>query len=320
MQKMLGNKKAYWIFVIPALVIYLVMAFIPIAMSGYYSTMQWDGISEKIFIGIDNYLELVKDEAFVQIYPLIFLVFFSLKDNNEIYSGNVMGIPDQFQWGNYENALFNANVGHYLLNSIFVTAVVIIISDILACMVSYAIARMRVKANRFVKLFFSIGLMIPLHAVLLPVFIMLRNLKMLDTYQAIIVPYIAFALPMAIFFMIGFFQALPLELEESAFLDGCGIFRTFAVIIVPLVKPALATISIFTFLSTWNEMMFAITFINSEKYRTLTVGIMQMVGKYTTDWGTMGAGLMVATVPTIVIYLLFSKQVQSGMVSGAVKG
>lgn len=258
--------------------------------------------------------------AVIQIYPLIFLVFFSLKDNNEIYSGNVMGIPHRFQWGNYENALFHANVGHYLLNSIFVTAVVIIVSDILACMVSYAIARMRVKANRFVKLFFSIGLMIPLHAVLLPVFIMLRNLKMLDTYQAIIVPYIAFALPMAIFFMIGFFQALPLELEESAFLDGCGIFRTFVLIILPLVKPALATISIFTFLSTWNEMMFAITFINSEKYRTLTVGIMQMVGQYTTDWGTMGAGLVVATLPTVIIYLLFSKQVQSGMVSGAVKG
>ena len=258
--------------------------------------------------------------AIIQIYPLLFLAFFSLKDNNEIYSGNVMGIPREFHWSNYQNALFHANVGHYLLNSIFVTAIVIIISDILACMVSYAIARMRVSANRFIKPFFSIGLMIPLHAVLLPVFIMLRNLKMLDTYQAIIVPYIAFALPMAIFFMIGFFQVLPLELEESAFLDGCGIFRTFFSIVLPLVKPALATISIFTFLSTWNEMMFAITFINSEKYRTLTVGIMQMVGRYTTDWGTMGAGLMVATVPTIVIYLLFSKQVQSGMVSGAVKG
>ena len=256
--------------------------------------------------------------AIVQIYPLLFLAFFSLKDNNEIYSGNVMGIPREFHWSNYQNALFNANVGHYLLNSILVTAIVIMISDILACMVSYA--RMRVNANRFIKPFFSIGLMIPLHAVLLPVFIMLRNLKMLDTYQAIVVPYIAFALPMAIFFMIGFFQVLPLELEESAFLDGCGIFRTFLSIVLPLVKPALATISIFTFLSTWNEMMFAITFINSEKYRTLTVGIMQMVGQYTTDWGTMGAGLVVATLPTVVIYLLFSNQVQSGMVAGAVKG
>ena len=258
--------------------------------------------------------------AIVQIYPFLGLAFFSLKDNNEIYSGNVMGIPREFHWSNYQNALFNANVGHYLLNSILVTAIVIMISDILACMVSYAIARMRVNANRFIKPFFSIGLMIPLHAVLLPVFIMLRNLKMLDTYQAIVVPYIAFALPMAIFFMIGFFQVLPLELEESAFLDGCGIFRTFFSIVLPLVKPALATISIFTFLSTWNEMMFAITFINSEKYRTLTVGIMQMVGQYTTDWGTMGAGLVVATLPAVVIYLLFSNQVQSGMVAGAVKG
>ena len=258
--------------------------------------------------------------AVVQLYPLLFLFFFSLKDNNEIYSGNVMGLPQHFYWSNYENALFNANVGYYLLNSIFVTLVVILVSDILACMVSYAIARMTVKINGIVKTFFSLGLMIPLHAVLLPVFIMLRNLKMLDTYQAIIIPYIAFALPMAIFFMIGFFQTLPRELEESAFLDRCSVYRTFFQIMMPLVKPALATISVFTFLSTWNEMMFAITFINSEKYRTLTVGIMQMVGRYTTDWGTMGAGLMVATVPTIVIYLLFSKQVQSGMVSGAVKG
>lgn len=258
--------------------------------------------------------------AVVQLYPLIFLLFFSLKDNNEIYSGNVMGFPQQLRWSNYENALVNANVGLYLFNSILVTAIVIIVSGVLACMVSYAIARMRVKVNRIVKTCFSLGLMIPLHAVLLPVFIMLKNLKMLDTYQALVIPYIAFALPMAIFFMIGFFETLPKELEESAFLDGCGIFRTFFLIMLPLVKPALATISVFTFLSTWNEMMFAITFINSEKYRTLTVGIMQMVGKYTTDWGTMGAGLVVATLPTIVIYLLLSKQVQSGMVSGAVKG
>ena len=258
--------------------------------------------------------------AIIQLYPLIFLLFFSLKDNNEIYGGNVMGLPKVLHWSNYKNALVNANVLHYLFNSILVTAIVILVSGVLACMVSYAIARMRVKINNVVKTFFSIGLMIPLHAVLLPVFIMLRNMKMLDTYQAIIIPYIAFALPMAIFFMIGFFKTLPLELEESAYLDGCGIFKTFFQIILPLVRPALATISIFTFLSTWNEMMFAITFLNSDKYRTLTVGIMQMVGKYTTDWGTMGAGLVVATLPTVVIYLLFSNQVQSGMVSGAVKG
>ncbi|MFR3729960.1 carbohydrate ABC transporter permease [Lacrimispora sp.] len=258
--------------------------------------------------------------AMIQLYPLVFLFFFSLKDNKEIYGGNIMGFPEKYHWSNYANALFHANVGRYLLNSIFVTVIVIIVSGILACMVSYAIARMTLKINYFIKTFFSLGLMIPLHAVLLPVFIMLKKLKMLDSYQALIVPYIAFAMPMAIFFMIGFFQTIPKEMEESAYLDGCGIYQTFFRIMLPLVKPAISTISIFTFLSTWNEMMFAITFTNSDKYRTLTVGIMQMVGKYTTDWGTMGAGLVIATAPTIVFYLIFSKQIQSGMVSGAVKG
>ena len=258
--------------------------------------------------------------AMIQLYPLVFLFFFSLKDNTEIYGGNIMGFPEKYHWSNYANALFHANVGRYLLNSIFVTVIVIIVSGILACMVSYAIARMTLKINYFIKTFFSLGLMIPLHAVLLPVFIMLKKLKMLDSYQALIVPYIAFAMPMAIFFMIGFFQTIPKEMEESAYLDGCGIYQTFFRIMLPLVKPAISTISIFTFLSTWNEMMFAITFTNSDKYRTLTVGIMQMVGKYTTDWGTMGAGLVIATAPTIVFYLIFSKQIQSGMVSGAVKG
>lgn len=258
--------------------------------------------------------------AVIQLYPLVFLLFFSLKDNNEIYGGNIMGLPHVFRWSNYENALVNGNVAHYLFNSVFVTLIVIVVTCILACMVSYAIARMRLKTNRVVKTCFSIGLMIPLHAVLLPVFLMLRELKMLDSYAALIIPYIAFALPMAIFFMIGFFESLPKELEESAVIDGCGIFRTFFSIILPLVRPALATISVFTFLSTWNEMMFAITFINSDKYRTLTVGIMQMVGRYTTDWGAMGAGLVVATLPTILIYLFLSKQIQSGMIAGAVKG
>jgi raffinose/stachyose/melibiose transport system permease protein len=162
--------------------------------------------------------------------------------------------------------------------------------------------------------------MVPIHAVLLPVFIMLRNMKMLNSYQALILPYIAFALPMAIFILVGFFQSLPKELEESAFLDGCSIYGTFFKIILPLVKPAIATVSIFTFLSTWNEMVFAITFISKNEFKTLTVGILQMVGQYSTDWGSMGAGLVIATLPTILVYMIFSNQVESSMTAGAVKG
>ncbi len=258
--------------------------------------------------------------AVIQIYPLIWLILFSFKDSNEIFSGNVMGLPTRFLWENYKYALMDASVGLYFFNSVLVTLITIIVSGLLACMVSYAIARMRIKVNKQVLAFFLLGLMVPLHAVLLPVFIMLRNFKMLNSYQALVFPYIAFALPMAIFIMVGFFQTLPKELEESAFLDGCSIYGTFYKIILPLVKPAIATISIFTFLSTWNEMMFAITFISKAQFRTLTVGIMQMVGQYFTNWGAMGAGLVIATLPTILIYILLSDQVQKSMTAGAVKG
>lgn len=121
---------------------------------------------------------------------------------------------------------------------------------------------MKLRSNRFVKTYFSLGMMIPLHAVLLPVFIILRDLKMLSTYQALIIPYVAFALPLAIYVLSNFFASLPIELEESACLDGCGLFRAFVQIILPLITPAIATVSIFTFLSTWNEMMFAITYVS----------------------------------------------------------
>jgi len=179
---------------------------------------------------------------------------------------------------------------------------------------------MKLRSNRFVKTYFSLGMMIPLHAVLLPVFIILRDLKMLSTYQALIIPYVAFALPLAIYVLSNFFASLPIELEESACLDGCGLFRAFVQIILPLITPAIATVSIFTFLSTWNEMMFAITYVSKNQFRTLTVGIMQMVGQYTTNWGGLAAGLVVATIPTILMYLLMSNQIESGMVAGAVKG
>lgn len=256
----------------------------------------------------------------VQLYPLVFLFFMSLKDNNEIFGGNIAGLPQNWHWENYKSAFRDGNIGLYLFNSVFVTFTTILFTIILASMVAYAITRMKLRSNRFVKAYFSLGMMIPLHAVLLPVFIILRDLKMLSTYQALIIPYVAFALPLAIYVLSNFFASLPIELEESACLDGCGLFRAFVQIILPLITPAIATVSIFTFLSTWNEMMFAITYVSKNQFRTLTVGIMQMVGQYTTNWGGLAAGLVVATIPTILMYLLMSNQIESGMVADAVKG
>ena len=258
--------------------------------------------------------------AVIQIYPLIWLFLFSFKNNNEIYSGNAMGIPKVWRVSNYYQVLTSGNVAVYLLNSVIVTGVTIAVSTVLLATSAYAIARMRWKWNNFFLNYLLLGLMVPLHATLLPLFIVLKSLGILNSYLSLILPYVAFALPMGIFIMVGFLRSIPRELEEAACLDGCSIYKMFYYISLPLVRPAVATVAIFTFLSSWNELMFANTFVSDDRFKTLTVGIMSLSGQQGTQWGPIGAGLVIATVPTLIIYLLFSNQIQKSVIAGAVKG
>ncbi len=258
--------------------------------------------------------------AFIQLFPLYWMFTFSLKSNSEIFGGNPLGLPRQWLWSNYSNAFLGGNVGNYFINSVIVTAITILLTVIMSVMASYALTRMVFKIRKQMNSFFILGLTVPLHSALLPIFIMLRNLKMVNSYWALIIPYTAFAIPMAILIFSGFMSSLPRELEEAACIDGCSIYRIFFSIILPLMKPAIATVTIFTFLQAWNELMFAVVFISDVKYKTLTVGIQSLAGQYTTDWGPIGAGLMVATIPTLIIYAFMSKKVQDSLVVGAVKG
>ncbi|MDQ0659206.1 carbohydrate ABC transporter permease [Paenibacillus sp. W2I17] len=258
--------------------------------------------------------------AIVQIYPLIWLALFSLKDNSEIFSGDVAGLPKAFLWSNYTKAMSDGHVLTYFMNSVLVTAASIVLVLILSSMTGYAITRMNWKLSGLTMTIILLGMMVPIHAALLPLFIILKNLSLLNSYWSLIIPYVAFGIPMAVFILGSFFKGIPREMEESAVIDGCGIYRTFFSIILPLVRPAISTVAIFTFLSCWNELMFAVTFINNTAYQTLTVGMMSMVGTYITQWGIIGAGLMITTVPTVVIYLLLNKQVQKSMIAGAIKG
>ncbi|AEF17752.1 ABC-type transporter, integral membrane subunit [Thermoanaerobacterium xylanolyticum LX-11] len=258
--------------------------------------------------------------AIIQVYPLFWLFLFSVKNNTEIFGGNILGFPRIWQWSNYSEALSSGNVGRYFINSSIVTILTIVISSILVATSAYAIVRMKWKYSKLVLTIFLMGMMVPIHATLLPLFIILKDLNLLNTYASLVIPYVAFAIPMGIFILTGFLYTIPKELEESAFLDGCSIYKSFYYIILPLIRPALATIAIFTYLSTWNELMFANTFINSDAIKTLTVGIMSLSGQYQTEWGPIGAGLVIATIPTILIYVLLSEQVQKSLVVGAVKG
>lgn len=254
------------------------------------------------------------------VYPLIWLVFFSFKSNEEIFGGNIIGPPREWLIENYENALLGGKVLGYLGNSIFVTLVVIVVSTILIAMVAYAVTRMRWKLRGAAYWFFMAGLTIPIHATLLPLFLLLKRIGILNTPLAIIIPYTAFALPFGIMVLGNHYATVPYEMEEAACIDGCSIYQAFFRVILPLVRPALATIAIFTFLSSWNELMFAMTFISDDRYKTLTVGIQSLAGMYYTEWGPIGAGMVVATFPVLFIYILLSKQVQNAILAGAVKG
>lgn len=256
----------------------------------------------------------------VSIFPLYWMITFSFKDNNEIFNGNALSLPKVWNISNYTDALGKGNMGRYFLNSVLVTGVTIFLTVMISLMASYAVSRMLWKGRELLNNIFMLGLTLPIHAALLPVFLILRDVHLLNTFSSLIIPYTAFALAMAIMICNSFMIGIPDELEESACMDGCGTFGIFFRIIVPLMRPAVSTLAIFTFLQAWNELMFATVFVSDSTHRTLTVGMQSLVGTYSTNWGPVGAALVVATVPTVIVYLLMSRKVQESLVAGAIKG
>lgn len=258
--------------------------------------------------------------SLVQLFPLYWMLTFSLKENAEIFGDNVIGLPHKWLWSNYTTALQSGNMFKYLMNSAIVTGATIVITVIAATAATYALTRMVWKGRKTATSVFMLGITIPINAVILPVFLILSKLDITNSYWALIIPYSAFALSMAIMISSSFMQGIPRELEEAACLDGCNIYGIFWNVILPLMRPALATLSIFIFLQAWNELMYAVIFISESKYRTITVGIQELSGSFTTDWGPIGAALVVATFPVLLIYAFFSQRIQGSLVAGAVKG
>lgn len=258
--------------------------------------------------------------ALIQLFPLYWMLTYSLKSNDEIFGNNIIGLPKKWLWENYTSALTTGNMGRYFFNSIIVTTCTIVLTTVIALMATYALTRMVWPGRKTVNSILMLGLTVPIHAAILPVFLILSNLKMTNSYQSLFIPYAAFALAMAIMISGSFLEGIPVELEEAACIDGCSIYGIFGRIILPLMKPALSTISIFVFLQAWNELMFAVIFISDAKYRTLSVGIQNLAGTFTTNWGRVGAGLVIATFPTLIVYSLMSKKIQESLLLGAIKG
>ena len=256
----------------------------------------------------------------VNLFPVYWMFTFSLKNNAEIFGDNVVGLPKNWLWSNYTTALNTGHMGKYFLNSAIVAVATILITLAVALMGTFALTRLIWKQKKALNKFFMLGLTIPIHASIVPVYVTLSKLHLLNTYWALIIPYSAFSLSMAILVCTGFMNEIPRELDESACIDGCGVWGIFFRIIVPLLKPAVATVGIYTFLQCWNELMFANIFISKSALKTLPVGVQALSGQYTTDWGPIGAALVLATFPTLLLYVFLSRKIQESFMAGAVKG
>lgn len=253
----------------------------------------------------------------ISLYPLVWMLFYSLKDNEEIFVTNPFLFPKVVRWENYVRALTEFNVFVYFKNSVIVSFISIFFGISLAAMFSYAVARMQFKLAPLARTYIALGMFIPVQVVIIPLALIVRDFHLTDTLFAIIVPYIAFSFPLATVVLYGFYRTIPFELEESACIDGASIYRIFAQIILPLMKPAISTLIIFQFMSHWNEFTLALILISRESLKTLPLGLVHFVGQFSTEWGPMGASLVIASFPVIIVYLIFSEKVEQAMSIGA---
>jgi len=255
-----------------------------------------------------------------QLYPLVWLLLYSLKTNDEILSGKFFALPTEWKWSNYREAYTGGHYLSYLGNSVLVTCATMVGVIVLSAMVAYAITRFRFRYGASVMGVFLVGMMIPMQATLLPIMKIFKATHVLGTYWALILPYIAFQLPISIFILSGFMRSIPHEMEESAFMDGAGVYRIFRSIILPISIPPVMTVCILTFISIWNEYIMAATFTSSESMKTLPFGIYSFVSQYSVNYGDIGAYMVMGAAPVILIYFVLSNRITKGMVAGAVKG
>ena len=257
--------------------------------------------------------------ALLVVYPLLIMVASSLKTTGEIFANPLSLIPQSIRLSNYADAWNQANFGTYFRNSIFVGVVSVLLILFFGSMAAYVLARFSFPGNRVIYLLFLAGFMIPVRLAIVPLFIMMRDLRLLDTLWSLILVYIASGMPFTIFLMVNFFRHIPRDLEDAAVLDGAGPFQVYYQIMLPLVRPALATVGLFHFLNVWNDFFFPLIFIRSENLRTVPLGVSTFFGEYSNDWALLFAALSISIVPVIIVYLLASKQFIAGLTSGAIK-
>lgn len=250
--------------------------------------------------------------------PMLFTLLSSIKTKVEIFA-NPFALPEIPQWSNYVEAWTNADMSKYFINSIIQAGATVIVLAIVSSMAAFVLSRFQFKWSKGLLLFFMVGMMVPVHTVLVPVSYIIGALNLKNNVVALVMIYVAFNLPFSILVVTNFMKGVNKSLEEAALIDGASYFQIYRYVMLPMTVPALSTISIFNFLGAWNNILFPLLFLNDKKLKPIALGLLNFNGERGSDYGPLMAAIVITVAVPLVIYLLFQEKVEGGLAAGAVK-
>ncbi|WP_026871548.1 carbohydrate ABC transporter permease [Inquilinus limosus] len=257
----------------------------------------------------------------IALFPIVLVLFNAFKSRKAIFSQPLAPpLSDTFSLIGFDTVLTRSDFGLYFGNSLTVTLATLFLVVFLGAMAAWALSEYSFKGNAVLALYLAVGIMIPIRLGTVSILRLVVSLDLINTLAALILVYTAMGLPLSIFILSEFMRQIPKELKDSARCDGVGEYRIFFRIILPLVRPALATVAVFTMVPIWNDLWFPLILAPGDSTRTITLGVQQFVGQYVTDWNAVLASLTLAIIPVLVLYAFFSRQLIAGLTQGAVKG
>lgn len=252
------------------------------------------------------------------VFPVIWLIYSSFKTNSE-FAESIIRLPRELNLENYIRVLKGSDMLKYLFNSLRTTAISLLLIVVCGFILGYFLARFTFRGSKTLNLLYTIGLLLPIHAIIVPMYIQFNQFGLTNHWYTLIIPYTAFGLPIAVFLTASYVRSVPKEMEEASALDGCSFSRTLFQIIMPICRPVLTTVAIIQFFNCWNEFVFALILVDAP-YMTIPVGMTLFKGQFTAEYPVMMTTMVLGMLPALIIYFAFSKQIINGMVTGAVKG
>jgi len=278
-------------------------------------------LAERVLGGPVLWLGLAALTLFAML-PFVWVFLASFKTRAELYATPIVYLPASLSAANYVEAWTSklTPFSRFFANSLWVSSVTMVATTLVSILAGYALARFRFAGRQTFLLIFLATQMFPAVLLIAPLLSQWYALGLIDTYQALIYSNFSFTVPFTVWMLVGYFESIPLELEESAMLDGCNRFGALCRVVLPLAAPGVAATAIFAFVASWSELLFAITFTSQTEMRTLSAGLLFMVGQYEIQWGQLSAGVIISTVPVAILFTYLQRHLIQGLSAGAVKG